>query len=81
MWGVKCKVWDGKCKVWSVECKVWSGEVWGVKCKVLEHQNEHFVRDFLKFHTSQRQNQRFPTSFLMDLLQNRRFVRGFRRFS
>ena len=33
------------------------------------------------FHTSQRQNQRFPTGFLMDLLQNRRFVRGFRRFS
>ena len=44
---------------------------------VLEHQddqNEHFVRDFLKFHISQRQNRPFPTRFLMDLPQNRRFV-------
>ena len=29
------------------------------------------------FHTAQRQNQCFPASFLMDLLPNRRFVRGF----
>ena len=34
---------------------------------MLEHQNEHFVRDLLKCHTLQRQNQRFPTGFLMDL--------------
>ena len=34
---------------------------------MLEHQNEHFVRDFLKFHTSQLQNRCFPTSFLLDL--------------
>ena len=47
---------------------------------MLEHQNEHFVRDFLTFHTSQRQNRRFPTSFLTNRPQNRRFVRSFRRF-
>ena len=29
-----------------------------------EHQNGHFVRDFLQFHTLQLQNRRFPTSFL-----------------
>ena len=28
---------------------------------MLAHQNEHFVREFLKFPNSQRQNQRFPT--------------------
>ena len=48
---------------------------------MLEHQNEHFVRDLLTFHTSQLQNRCFPTSFLMDLPQTRSFVRGFRRFS
>ena len=47
----------------------------------LEHQNEHFVRDFLKIRISQRQNRRFPTGFLMDRPQNRRFVRSVRRFS
>ena len=40
---------------------------------MLEHQNEHVVRDFVKFHNSQSQNQRFPTSFLTN--------RGLRRFS
>ena len=48
---------------------------------MLEHQNEHFVRDFLKFHTPQRQNRRFPTSFLMDLPQTRHFVPSFHQFS
>ena len=47
---------------------------------MLEHQNEHFVRDFLKFHTLQLQNRRFPTSLLTDRPQNRRFVQGLRRF-
>ena len=45
------------------------------------HQNAHFLRDVLKFHIPQRQNRRFPATFLMDLPQNRRFVRSFRRFS
>ena len=48
---------------------------------MLEQQNEHFVRDFLKFHTLQLQNRRFPTIFPTNRPQNRRFVRGFRRFS
>ena len=48
---------------------------------MLGHQNEHFVRNFLTFHTLQLQNRRFPTSFLTNRPQNRRFVRGFRRFS
>ena len=48
---------------------------------MLQHQNEHFVRGFLTFHTSQLQNRRFPTSFLTNRPQNRRFVRSFRRFS
>ena len=43
------------------------------------------LRDFSHrhgdFHNSQRENQRFPTSFLVDLLQNRGFVKGFHRFS
>ena len=43
--------------------------------------NEHFVRDFLTFHTSQLQTRRFPTSFLTNRPQNQRFGRGFRRFS
>ena len=47
----------------------------------LEHHKKHFVRDFLTFHTSQLQNRRFPTSFVTARPQNRRFVRGFRRFS
>ena len=47
----------------------------------LDHENEHFARDFLTFHTLQLQNRRFPTSFLTNRPQNRRFVRGFRRFS
>ena len=34
----------------------------------LEHQNEHFARDFLTFHTSQLQNQRFPTNSLTGTL-------------
>ena len=49
---------------------------------MLEHQKEHFVRDvFITFHTSQLQSRRLPTSFLTNRSQNRRFVRGFRRFS
>ena len=48
---------------------------------MLEHQNEHFVRDFVKIHTLQLQNRRFPTSFLTNRPQNRRFARGVRRFS
>ena len=48
---------------------------------MLEHQNEHFVRDFRKCHTLQLKNRRVPTSFLTNRPQNRRFVRGIRRFS
>ena len=48
---------------------------------ILGHQNEHFVRDFLAFHTLQLHNRRFPTPFLTNPRQNRRFVRYFRRFS
>ena len=42
---------------------------------VSEHQNEHFARGVLTFHTSQLQNRRFPTRFLVGLPQNRRLVR------
>ena len=31
---------------------------------MLEHQNEHFVRDFVKFHNSQRQNRLFLRVFV-----------------
>ena len=48
---------------------------------MLDHQNQHFVRDLVKFHILQLQNRRFPTSFLTDRPRNRRFVRGFRWFS
>ena len=37
-------------------------EASGPRRHMLEHQNEHFVRDFLTFYSSQLQNQRFPTS-------------------
>ena len=47
---------------------------------MLEQQNEHFVQDFLKFHTLQLQNRRFPKSFLASQPQNRRFVRGCLKF-
>ena len=34
---------------------------------MLEHENEHFVRDFHKIHNLQLQNQSFPTNFLANL--------------
>ena len=43
---------------------------------MLDHQNKHFTQDVLTFHTSQLQNRRFPTSFLANRPQNRRFLRG-----
>ena len=56
-----------------------------IRRDMLQHQNEHFVRDFFKFSNFVSQNQRLPTSFPNEaetqLPQNRCFVRGFRQFS
>ena len=80
----ECGVWN----VWSVECAVSQSATSATqndmstscdtskKTRLCDFSHRHG-----NFHTWQRQNQGFPTSFLMDRLQNRRFVRGFRRFS
>ena len=71
---------DGCCSFPHRHCKG-TKEASDPSQDTLEHHKKHFVRDFLTFHTSQLQNRRFPTSFLTTRPQNRRFVRGLRRFS